>query len=115
MKRRSALAVALLLVPGLASAQRRDRSRAWPQGVPLPLPPPAPPPTTNDLAPVPDRDILAPRRGEEDANARIDPALIDPDEPRYGATSDRHGPQAREDRLLRQPGAGARIRVPFSY
>jgi hypothetical protein len=56
--------------------------------------------------------LEAPRTAEQ-PGARVDPALIDPTEPRIGATTDRHGPQAREDRLLRQPAPGARLRVPF--
>jgi hypothetical protein len=28
---------------------------------------------------------------------------------------DRNSPQSREDRLLRQPAAGARLRLPFAY
>ncbi len=89
---------------------RRDRS--------IPLPPPPPPPLTTrgDPAPVPDRDIEAPRRANAgESNPRLDPALIDPREPRYGATTDPNSPQAREDRLLRQPAAGARLRLPFGY
>ena len=56
-----------------------------------------------------------PRRAERAAAARVNPALIDPNAPRVGATADLFGPPAREDRLLRQPGAGARLSVPFGY
>lgn len=117
MRRRGLLLAALLLAPGLAAAQsasrpaRRRRRRSQPQAAA-----PPPPPPRDDLAPVPNRDLEAPRRAEAATPApQVSPALIDPAEPRYSATGDPHGPQAREDRLLRQPGAGARLRVPFGY
>ncbi|MBR0673600.1 hypothetical protein GXW76_20680 [Roseomonas soli] len=48
-------------------------------------------------------------------SARIDPVLIDPNAPRAGVGSTPYGPPSRDERLLRQPGAGARLRVPFGY
>jgi hypothetical protein len=65
---------------------------------------------------VPDRDLEAPR--SRDANRpvpRLDPVLIDPNEPRIGSITDRNNPQSREDRLLRQPAPGARLSLPFTY
>ena len=61
---------------------------------------------------MPNRDFEGPRQAER-AAPRIDPVLIHPAEPRLGATFDRSNPQAREDRLLRDPAPGARLRVPF--
>lgn len=117
MNRRGILLAALLLVPGLAEAQAPPRRRRRPRRASRPATTaPAAAPPRDDLAPVPNRDIDAPRRAETTPPApQIAPTLIDPAEPRFGATGDPFGPQAREDRLLRQPGAGARLRVPFSY
>jgi hypothetical protein len=65
---------------------------------------------------VPDRDIEGPRRIESARlSPRLDPTLIDPTEPRFGATAERNSLQTREDRLLRQPAPGARLSVPFTY
>ena len=65
---------------------------------------------------MPNLDIEGPRRLEASrAVPRLDPALIDPAEPRFGTATDRNNLQAREDRLLRQPAAGARLRLPFTY
>lgn len=117
--RRALVAFAVMLMPGPAGAQSRSAQRRHRRQEPLPLPPPEPPPEPvwrGDPAPVPNADIEIPRSlraGEP--TPRIDPALIDPNEPRVGATSDPHSPQAREDRLLRNPAPGARLRVPFSY
>uniref|UniRef100_UPI0018DF5038 hypothetical protein n=1 Tax=Roseomonas rosulenta TaxID=2748667 RepID=UPI0018DF5038 len=82
-------------------------------------PPAAPAPAETrrgDPAPVPNRDMEGPRRNEASrASPRLDPALIDPAEPRFGTAVDRNSLQAREDRLLRQPAAGARLSLPFPY
>lgn len=116
MNRRGILLAALVLVPGLAEAQTAPRQRRRPRRRQPTTAATVSPPPRNDLAPVPNRDMEAPRRAEAAAQApQIAPTLIDPAEPRFGATGDPFGPQAREDRLLRQPGAGARLRMPFSY
>ena len=122
MIRRGVLLAALLLLlplgvaaqtPQQQNARPRRRRRARPQAA---APAPAPAQPRGEPAPVPNRDLEAPRRAESATPPpRIDPALIDPNEPRMGATADPHGPQAREDRLLRQPAPGARLRMPFSY
>ncbi|GGJ03755.1 hypothetical protein [Neoroseomonas lacus] len=89
---------------------------------PLPLPPPAPPPVPPDLAsrgepaPVPDRDMEDPQsRNVQRATPQLNPALIDPDAPQTGTQRDTSSLRAREDRFLRQPAAGARLRLPFTY
>jgi hypothetical protein len=119
MRRRLLLACAFLLMPGALAAQDPPRRPARPRrrrlraAAPLPVPPPAPP-SRSDPAPVPNRDMEAPRgAGSGAAAPRIDPTLIDPNAPRIGATSDPNSPVGREDRLLRQPAPGARLRVPF--
>lgn len=115
--RRSLLPGLMTLLPGAATAQQQPRHGGARRGeAPRELPPPPPPPPQadgrGDPAPVPNRDFEGPRTAEQ-RGARVDPALIDPTEPHMGATTDRHDPQAREDRLLRQPAPGARLRVPF--
>jgi hypothetical protein len=145
MRRRGALAAtaALALLGGVAMAQPAATDPAPPAATsrtpsaasaraaaarpvpprrtarrPLPAPPPAPPPVVarGEPAPVPDRDLEAPRdRRASQPVPRLDPALIDPNEPRIGGITDRNNPQAREDRLLRQPAPGARLRLPFTY
>ncbi len=123
MTRRGMLAAVLALLPaaafgqGSAPAERQGRAprsaRRTPQAM---APPPPVPPVPDDPAPVPNRDLEAPRdRSAGAGSPRFDPTLIDPNTPRVGATSDPHSPQSREDRLLRQPGAGGRLTVPFSY
>lgn len=115
--------LALWLLPGTAAAQGSSRSgsRAARRALPLPLPPPAPPPPPEadllgDPAPVPDPDIEAPRGfGANAPRARLDPTLIDPNPPRAGIASEPYGPPAREERLLRNPAPGARLRVPLGY
>lgn len=105
-------AAAQSAAPDRPAARRRARRR---QEM---IPPPPPPPIAarGEPAPVPNRDIEAPRRAVAGEGApRLDPALIDPRGPRLGATTDPHGPQAREDRLLREPAAGARLLLPFGY
>ncbi|MBB5688412.1 hypothetical protein FHS88_000522 [Roseomonas alkaliterrae] len=121
--RRALLAALLAVLPGAAEAQqaagpRRPRPRARRARREAPARQPAPPPAAarGEPAPVPNRDLEAPRpRGEAGPAPRVNPALIDPDEPRIGAIGDRSSLQAREDRLLRTPAPGARLRVPFAY
>lgn len=118
--RRAVLSLPALLLPGLATAQpspaATPRRRRRPAASPAPPPPPPPAPASRgEPAPVPNPDIEAPRDRSASTSPRLDPALIDPNEPRVGATSDPHSVQSREDRLLRQPAPGARLRVPFAY
>ncbi len=124
MTRRRILAGALALLPVAAfgearttGTRRRPARSARRQPQAMAPPPPAPPPIPrDDPAPVPNRDLEAPRDSTANAGEpRFGPVLIDPHTPRVGATSDPHSPQAREDRFLRQPGAGGRLTVPFSY
>lgn len=103
--------------PTTRAAQRPAPRRAQPQrrATPAPAPAQAAHPR-GDPAPVPNRDMEPPRAREAPGpTARLDPTLIDPNEPRYGTAVDRNNLQAREDRLLRQPAPGARLRLPFAY
>jgi len=115
--RRALLALALALAAGPAAAQRNPpRRRQRPSARAAPPPPAAP--LRGEPAPVPNRDLEAPRDPDAARAAtapRLNPALIDPEEPRISATLDRHSPQARQDRLLRDPAPGARLRLPFAY
>lgn len=97
--------------PARPVVRRRRRAPAA-----QPVPPPAPVARYGDPAPVPNHDMEAPRglAGPRSA-AQLAPVLIDPAEPQIGTARDRASLRAREDRLLRQPAAGARLRLPFEY
>jgi hypothetical protein len=64
-------------------------------------------------APVPNRDIEAPRGLREPPRASLSPTLIHPEpaQPHLGRSG--FAMQAQEDRLIRQPAPGARLNVPF--
>lgn len=85
--------------------QRRQR-RVAEKTVAAPQPPGKP-------APVPNRDIEAPRGLNEPPRASLSPALIHPEpaQPHLGRSG--FAVQAQEDRLIRQPAPGARLNVPF--
>jgi hypothetical protein len=64
-------------------------------------------------APIPNRDIEAPRNGNDAPRARLSPTVIDPapTQPHLGGSG--FAMQAQEDRLLQKPMPGARLNVPF--
>ena len=64
-------------------------------------------------APMPNRDIEAPRNGNDTPRARLSPTVIDPapTQPHLGGSG--FAMQAQEDRLLQKPMPGARLNVPF--
>ena len=64
-------------------------------------------------APIPNRDIEAPRGFNEAPRARLSPTVIDPapTQPHLGGSG--FAMQAQEDRLLQKPMPGARLNVPF--
>ena len=65
---------------------------------------------------MPNNDLEAPpQRSAQRTTPQLNPALIDPAEPQIGTSRDGASLQSREDRLLRQPAAGARLRLPFGY
>lgn len=66
-------------------------------------------------APMPNRDVEAPRNAHDGPRARLSPAIIDPApaQPHLGGSG--FAMQAQEDRLLPKPVPGARLSVPFSY
>lgn len=109
--------LALLATPAAAQQAATPRTRRPPRRrPPAPAAPPVAETRRGDPAPVPNLDIEAPRRRDATSPAaRLDPTLIDPAEPRFGTANDRNSLQAREDRLLRQPAPGARLRLPFAY
>jgi hypothetical protein len=92
-------------VPPRNPEQRRQRRLAE-KTVTAPEPPGKP-------APVPNRDIEAPRGLNEPPRASLSPTLIHPEpaQPHLGRSG--FAMQAQEDRLIRQPAPGARLNVPF--
>jgi hypothetical protein len=64
-------------------------------------------------APIPNRDIEAPSRGNDTPRARLTPTVIDPPptQPHLGGSG--FAMQAQEDKLLQKPMPGARLSVPF--
>jgi hypothetical protein len=62
---------------------------------------------------MPNRDIEAPRNGNETPRARLSPTVIDPApaQPHLGGSG--FAMQAQEDKLLQKPMPGARLSVPF--
>jgi hypothetical protein len=64
-------------------------------------------------APIPNRDIEAPRNGNDTPRARLSPTVIDPapTQPHLGGSG--FAMQAQEDKLLQKPMPGARLSVPF--
>ena len=86
--------------------EQRRRPRQAEKIVTAPEPPGKP-------APVPNRDIEAPRGLNEAPRASLAPALINPEpaQPHLGRSG--FAMQAQEDRLIRQPAPGARLNVPF--
>lgn len=87
------------------SPEQRRRRRLAEKTVTAPEPPGQP-------APIPNRDIEAPRANDA-PRASLSPAVIDPapSQPHLGRSG--FAMQAQEDRLLRQPAPGARLNVPF--
>ncbi len=127
MKRRPLLLAALgFLAAGPAAAQeallqaeppprphRRPRAVAQPRPEePAPSPPPEPAPSRLDAAPVPNRNLEAPRVVEKD-HPRLSPDLIYRRMPSRGMAAE-GSPHAREEQLF-QPAPGARLSLPFSY
>lgn len=64
-------------------------------------------------APIPNRDVEAPRNANDTPRARLSPTVIDPapTQPHLGGSG--FAMQAQEDRLLQKPMPGARLSVPF--
>ena len=88
------------------SPEQRRRQRQAEKTVTAPEPPGRP-------APIPNRDIEAPRGFNEAPRARLSPTMIDPApaQPHLGGSG--FAMQAQEDRLLQKPMPGARLNVPF--
>jgi hypothetical protein len=64
-------------------------------------------------APIPNRDIEAPRNGNDTPRARLSPTVIDPAPTQPHLRGSGFAMQAQEDKLLQKPMAGARLNVPF--
>ena len=73
-------------------------------------------------APIPNRDIEAPRSGNDTPRARLSPTVIDPAPAQPHLSGSGFAMQAQEDRLLQNrrgpfgvyvPMPGARLSVPF--
>lgn len=124
---RRALLTGLLLTLGAGSALAQNAAPARPQpAAPARRPPPeqrrqrrqaektvtAPEPHGKP-APVPNRDIEAPRGLNEPPRASLSPTLIHPETPQPHLGRSGFAVQVQEDRLIRQPAPGARLNVPF--
>lgn len=96
-------------------ARRRAARRPPPPVMELP-PPPAPAPAPRaDIAPMPDRSIEAPRTPYSPETTQVRPDLIRP-RTLPDARSQFDNEYTRErDNLFREPAAGARMNIPFSY
>lgn len=124
---RRALLIGLLASFGAGSALAQSTAPAAPQPT---SPPRRPPPEqrrqrrqaektvtarepAGQPAPIPNRDIEAPRSGNDAPRARLSPTVIDPapTQPHLGGSG--FAMQAQEDRLLQKPMPGARLNVPF--
>lgn len=125
---RRALLTGLLLSLGAGSAMAQNAAPVAPR--PAAAPPPRRSPEqrrqrrqaektvtarepSGQPAPMPNRDIEAPRSFNEAPRARLSPAVIDPApaQPHLGGSG--FAMQAQEDRLLQKPMPGARLNVPF--
>lgn len=125
---RRALLTGLLLSLGAGSAMAQNAAPDAPS--PAPAPPRRPAPEqrrqrrqaaktvtarepSGQPAPIPNRDIEAPRGFNEAPRARLSPTVIDPApaQPHLGGSG--FAMQAQEDRLLQKPMPGARLNVPF--
>ncbi|GGG18428.1 hypothetical protein GCM10010964_03310 [Caldovatus sediminis] len=77
-----------------------------------------PPPASasrDERAPVPDRDLQAPRGTGTAERPRLSPTLIVPRGTTRGGTFEGDPFQRQQDRLFDQPAPGATLRLPFSY
>lgn len=141
MTRRRALfsLLALVLAAAPAVAQEpADRSGAEPAAAPRPAPKPrgtrrraarrrgqagdapqqqaAPEPETGphlEAAPVPNRDLEAPRAPSGTDRTRLAPSVIHRPLPNQGMAAE--GAQSIQEERLFFPAPGARLKVPFSY
>lgn len=83
--------------------------------LPLPAPTPVPAPSTADLAPVPNRAFEAPSGPRSVERPTLRPDLIEPRDLPDRAGRGGGAFTDRQDRLFRDPAAGARLNIPFSY
>ena len=90
---------------------RRQARKPQPAADPNP-PPPAPQAPQLEAAPVPNRDLEAPRVVEKD-QTRLSPSVIHRRLPQQGMAAE-GAPNEREERLF-FPAPGARLSVPFAY
>ncbi|MHB0674015.1 hypothetical protein ACX4M0_08570, partial [Roseomonas mucosa] len=99
---------------------RRDPRRRAPPPAQQEAPPPAPPPATTrpyDIAPMPNRDMEAPRPRDQGADNRpsFGPDLFEPQRVPGSNPSIDEDDLARRRDQFRDIVPGARLRVPFSY
>jgi len=92
--------------PRRPSSEQRRQRRVAEKTVTAPEP-------AGQPAPIPNRDIEAPRNANDTPRARLSPTVIDPPptQPHLGGSG--FAMQAQEDRLLQKPMPGARLSVPF--
>lgn len=129
MRRRQALAALAGLLPGMALAQPPANQPAGPAPAARPfgtgnrarLPPTVNAPvnlrppgqTPYSPAPMPNREIEAPRdRFANNLNPRVEPLMLPPDR-RQGMTFGNEQPTGHPDRPFDNLVPGARLRIPF--
>lgn len=96
-------------------AARRRRVRPRPP-VETAQPPPAPAPETEprlEAAPVPNRNLEAPRGEVTSDRTRLSPSVIHKPLPNQGMAAE--GAASIQEERLFFPAPGARLNVPFSY
>jgi len=108
--------------PAPAPARRRPaRRRAARRAAPPPVAEaPPPPPAASfrqeaDIAPMPNRSLEAPRGPTLRDETTLRPDLIEPRNLPDGRVQPGNNYTERQDRLFRDPAAGARLNIPFSY
>ncbi len=101
--------------PRRPSPEQRRRHRVAEKTVTAPEP-------AGQPAPIPNRDIEAPRNDNDTPRVRLSPTVIDPAPPQPHLSGSGFAMQAQEDKLLQNqrgpfgvylPMPGARLSVPF--
>jgi hypothetical protein len=104
--------------PRRPARRRAQRPRPAPPVAEAPLPDPSPSPAPApqaDIAPMPNRSLEAPRGPFAPQTTQVRPDLIRPRNlPDSRVQSDNEYTRER-DSLFREPAAGARMQIPFSY
>jgi hypothetical protein len=92
------------------AARRRNPAPGAPQEAATPEPQAGP---RLEAAPVPNRDLEAPRAADGGVRTRLSPSVIHKPLPSQGMAAE--GAQSIQEERLFFPAPGARLNVPFSY